>query len=104
MIKVLFICAGGISTSFLEQRTKKAFDAQGIDVRILARSVSTLDNYIDNVDIVLLAPQVAYMKDDVAEFCRKHNKKLVEIPMLIYGRMDGQAIMALILDNLEEGN
>jgi PTS system cellobiose-specific IIB component len=100
MLKVLFICAGGISTSFLEQNTQKAFTAKGIDVEIKARSATDLDNYIDDVDIVLLAPQVAYMKQDIMEMCEQHNKPLIEIPMATYGRMDGKKVRDMILEKL----
>ena len=104
MIKVLFICAGGISTSFLEQNTKKAFNAQGIDVDILARSATELDDYIDDVDIVLLAPQVSYMKDDIKAMCEAHNKPFIEIPMSVYGRMNGKKVRDMILAKLgQEG-
>ena len=103
MIKILFICAGGISTSFLEQNTRKAFQAKGIEAEIMARPASDLDNYIDQVDIVLLAPQVSYMKDDIAAICEAHQKPLVEIPMIVYGRMDGRKTSEMILAKLNQG-
>jgi PTS system cellobiose-specific IIB component len=102
MIKVLFICAGGISTSFLEQNTKKAFKDKGLDVDIRARSATELDNYIDDVDIVLLAPQVSYMKQDIIEMCEQHHKPFIEIPMSTYGRMDGKKVRDMILAKLEQ--
>jgi len=102
MIKVLFICAGGISTSFLEQNTRKAFAAKNIEVDIKARSATALDSYIDDVDIVLLAPQVAYMKDDIIAMCEQHGKPFVEIPMAVYGRMNGVKVRDMILDKLEQ--
>lgn len=98
MIKIVFVCLGGISTSFLEQKTNEAFKKAGVEAEIIARSASNLDTVIEGMDVVLLAPQVSYMKDELVDECKKHNILFAEIPFQVYGQMDGEGIMKIVLD------
>jgi PTS system cellobiose-specific IIB component len=97
MIKVLFVCAGGISTSFLEQRTKDAFAKRGIGVEIEARSATDIDDRLEGVDVVLMAPQVSYMQKELEKLCAQQAVKFGAIPMVLYGQMNGEALCDMIL-------
>jgi len=97
MIKVLFVCAGGISTSFLEQRTRQAFDKRSIPVEIQARSAGDVSDRLEGVDVVLMAPQVSFMQKELEELCAQQNVKFAPIPMALYGQMNGDAICDLVL-------
>lgn len=102
MVKIVFVCLGGFSTSFLEQKTSEVFQKAGFDAEILARSASNLDEVAVGADVVLLAPQVSYIKDDLIEECKKNNVLFAEIPSTIYGQMDGEGILKIVLDLLKQ--
>ena len=104
MVKIVFVCLGGISTSFLEQKTDKVFKNAKIEAEIFARSASNLDNVIEGMDVVLLAPQVSYIKDDLAKECEEHNVLFAEIPFTVYGQMDGEGVLKIVMDLLEKKN
>ena len=68
MKKILLVCSAGMSTSLLVNKMKEAAKAKGIEVWIDALPVAESSSAIDGVDIVLLGPQVRFMK---AQFEKK---------------------------------
>ena len=104
MLKIVFLCLGGISTSFLEENAKKAFEKAGIEAEILAKSATNLDSVVEGVDVVLLAPQVSYIKDDLIAECEKHNVLFADIPFSVYGQMDGEGVLKIVTDLLKSKN
>ncbi len=102
MIKIVFMCLGGFSTSFLEQKTSEAFQKAGIEAEIKACSAATIDNISEDVDVILLAPQISYMKDELTKECEKKGILFTDIPFEIYGQMDGEGILKIVSDLLKQ--
>ncbi len=63
---IMLVCSAGMSTSLLVTKMQKAAEAKGIDSDIFAVSASDADNNLANkdVDVLLLGPQVRFMKAD----------------------------------------
>lgn len=63
---IMLNCAAGMSTSLLVKKMQEAAKAQGKDYEIFACPASEADNKLANQEIncVLLGPQVGYMKAD----------------------------------------
>jgi len=101
MIRILIVCAGGISTSFLEQKIVEVFDKRGIDANILARSANDVYDHLDQADIVLMAPQVSYMQKELSSLCDEHHVKFAPIPLAVYGQMNGEAVCQMVMDLLK---
>ena len=97
MIKILLLCAGGISTSFLVQKMKAELEKRGKEGEVIADSEMLLDRYIDEVDVILLAPQARYSRDIVQQKCEKKNKAFGVIDMQVYGQMDGESAIDFAL-------
>ncbi len=104
MIRIVFVCLGGFSTSFLEQKADEAFKNAKIEAEILARSASNLDSVIEEMDVVLLAPQVSYIKDELEKECEEHNILFAEIPSTVYGQMDGEGVLKIVMELLDKKN
>ena len=100
MIRIILLCAGGLSTSFLVQNMLKAAKARGLQAEVKARAEHDLDGNIGNVDVVLLAPQARYGEAKVKEVCTKHGKRFAVIPGMVYGGMNGEAALDLALSLL----
>ncbi len=94
------ICNLGISTSFVKDRITAAFEKKGQELDFKAQPRSDLEQLVDSVDMVLIAPQISYLKDEVFKICEEHHKKCFVIPFSLYGNMDGEGIAALIEDAL----
>ena len=92
-MKVLLVCAGGMSTSILMKKLEKHAAAQGIDFDIAAVGVGAYREVSDDYDCILLGPQISYQKDKVAQ---GSGKPTAVIPPTDYGRANCANIFKLI--------
>ena len=93
MLRIKLFCAGGMSTSILVNKMKKAAEARGLEVDIDAYPESTLAARIDECDIVLLGPQVRYMLAKAKEICEPKGVPVDVISMQDYGLMNGEKVL-----------
>ena len=96
MKKILLVCSGGISTSFLVQRTVDAAAKQDKTIEIVARSINEVGEQINKFDCVLIAPQARLGEKRVKKICEKRDKKYFVIPHSVYGAMDGKVFLDYI--------
>ncbi|OUN88714.1 MULTISPECIES: PTS sugar transporter subunit IIB [Enorma] len=64
-MKVLLVCAAGMSTSILMKKLEKYAEEQGIEFSISATGWANAKDACGGVDCVLMGPQVAYQKANV---------------------------------------
>lgn len=101
-MRILFICGNGVSSGMIAQRTMKAGIKRGYDVEYDAYSYTSLPEVIDDFDVVMVAPQIAFNEDMIKEICDDHNKKYVLIDTVAYSILDGDKCFTQAL-NLIEG-
>jgi len=101
MIKIILLCAMGMSTSIFVEKMKKITKNNNLDIEISSASEFEIDNYIEDVDIVLLAPQVSFMEEEVRELCELNGKKMSVIPMGIYGMINEDEVLEYFLNLLK---
>lgn len=99
MKNILLVCAAGMSTSLLVNKMKAAAKEKGVEINIEALPVSECSRVIDNVDIVLLGPQVRFQKPQVDALV-KGRIPVEVIDMKLYGTMNGKAILENVLKTL----
>lgn len=92
MKKILLVCAAGMSTSILVNKMKESAVKKGIEVDINAMAASEASNVINEVDVVLLGPQVRYQLKSIKDMAKGRIPVKV-IDMLSYGKMDGEAVL-----------
>lgn len=91
MKRIMLICSAGMSTSLLVSEMQKSALNQGLDVEIWAVGASGAKKDILKADVILLGPQVRFMKN---EFIDLANGKPVDIiDIRAYGRIDGNAVL-----------
>ncbi len=94
-MKVLLVCAAGMSTSMLMKKMEAYAKDNGIDLEIAARSFSELkDPADDGYDCILIGPQISYQKDKVV--AKAQGLPVDVIPMKDYGRQNCPAIFEQI--------
>lgn len=65
-MKVLLVCASGMSTSIVMKKMRQYASAKGIEgFEVSATGVGEFRNVADKYDVILLGPQIAYKKDDI---------------------------------------
>ena len=86
---IMLNCSAGMSTSLLVTKMQAAAKEQGIDAEIFACPASEADDKMaqQEIDCVLLGPQVSYMKGDF-------DIPLDVINMQDYGMMNGANVLA----------
>lgn len=67
MVNILLCCNEGMSTSFMVKKMQKVADENELKVHIWAVSEPKVDTESKEADIVLLGPQIAFMRDAIAE-------------------------------------
>lgn len=92
---ILLACAGGFSTSMLVQRMKKVAKEKNIDVVIEATAESNIDVVIDNVDVILLGPQMAHAEQDLKS---TYAIPVATINSIDYGMMNGEKVLNTALE------
>lgn len=90
-MKVLLVCAAGMSTSLLTQ--KMIANGEPGDV-VEALPVSELADNVDRFDVVLLGPQIKFRLKEVEGIAKPKGKPVGVVDMRVYGMMDGKTAMA----------
>jgi PTS system cellobiose-specific IIB component len=97
MITIRLFCAAGMSTSLLVSKMKEAAKIKGIEVDIEAFPESQMDKHLENVDVALLGPQVAYTISKAKKVCEPKGVPVDVIPMVDYGMMNGGKVLEFAL-------
>jgi len=66
-MKILLVCAGGMSTGILMKKMKEYWKQQGQELQIQAVGLAEYQDVCENYEIVLLGPQISYRLDEVKE-------------------------------------
>lgn len=92
---IMLVCSAGMSTSLLVTKMQKAAEDRGMDADIFAVSASDADNSIEskNVDVLLLGPQVRFMKSQFEKKLEPKGIPLDVINMSDYGMMNGEKVL-----------
>ncbi|MBM6628938.1 PTS sugar transporter subunit IIB [Mammaliicoccus vitulinus] len=92
MKKILLVCSAGMSTSMLVKKMQETADKEGKDYEIVALALSEAESKIDDVNVILLGPQVRFQKAQVEKVA--NGKVPVDvIDMQQYGMMDGESVL-----------
>jgi PTS system cellobiose-specific IIB component len=92
-LNVLLVCGGGTSTGFLAANIRKAAARQGIDMEVTARSETEVEEYIDEVNCILVGPHLSYLFDDLKEQHKDRNIKMAIAEKSYYATLDGDAAL-----------
>lgn len=98
MIRILLICAAGMSTSMLVTKMQKSAAAQNIEADIKAVGEAQLSQYVDKVDVVLLGPQVRFLHGKVKSTLEPKGIPSDVINNMDYGTMNGEKVLKTALD------
>jgi len=101
MKKILLVCAAGMSTSLLVNRMKDAAKEKGMEIEIFALPVTECSSVIEEVDVVLLGPQVRFQKAQVDALV-KGRIPVEVIDMRAYGMMNGEVVLENALELIGE--
>ena len=93
MRTITLICAGGFSSSMLLSEMKKSADKKGLDIKFNAISESKFEQYKDETDNLLLAPQIRYLEEQILSKYNMDKIKIMIIDSIDYGLMNGEKVL-----------
>lgn len=94
---VLLVCGSGASSGFMAANVRKAAKARGIDISVNARSEATVEDYVDEIDCLMIGPHRASLKGDMEEICDGYDVKVAVISPEAYANLDGNKCLDEIL-------
>ena len=99
-LRVLLCCGAGMSSGFLAQKTQQAANAKGVAMRVKAVSQSVVDDYLDEMDILLLGPHFGSHLGEFEDLAAPYHGHVAVIPQAIYGSLDGAGMVDFVLSEL----
>ena len=103
-IKVVLVCAAGMSSSLLEEKIRKAAEAAGREMELKAVDSSRMglwDYEQETMDIILVAPQVRFTKRNIIKRAEPYGIIVQDIDTVAYGMVDGEKIFAQVIEALQ---
>ena len=101
--KVLLVCGAGASSGFMAAAARKATKKLNINIEFKAKSESEIGEHLNSIDLLLVAPHLKYMIDDVKGACEEAGVKYGIIPQKVYGSLDGQGLVKVAKEFLDGG-
>lgn len=95
-MKILLVCSAGMSTTLVIRKMENALSPKEKDWEITARPVEQFKDIYKNYDVILLAPQIRYKKDELMELSKKENIPLSIINTIDYGLAKGDKILDIV--------
>lgn len=104
-IRILLVCSAGMSTSLLMEKMQHSAQDRGINAEVMAMSSTEADKFLkkEHVDVLLLGPQVRYMKKKYEKALAKMDIPLDVIDMKDYGKMNGEKVLDTALQLVNAG-
>lgn len=99
MINVLLICSQGASTAIMCDRIREAAKENNVEMDVNAVAMAVSNDYLSNADVILLGPQVRYLKSKV--IAAAGEKPVDTIDMTTYGMMDGKKVYEQIMEMIK---
>ena len=104
-IKVVLVCAAGMSSSLLEEKIRQAAAAAGREMELKAVDATRMSlwNYQqDTMDVILIAPQVRFNKRSIIQQSEPFGVIVQDIDTVAYGMVDGETIFSQVLEALKD--
>mgnify|MGYP002572139443 FL=1 len=101
MIHIGMFCFTGMSTSVLVSRMNEYAAKKGIACSIEAYPETEVANKAKDLDIVLIGPQIKYMRKRIEQICSPLNVKVMVVSNVDFGRMDAAHVLDEALKLIE---
>jgi len=100
-LNVLLVCGSGASSGFMAANMRKAAAKRGLDIEIKARSESEIENYIDDIDALMVGPHLSYILDEVEQYTHDTDVKVLLMKPEYYSKLDGEKALEHLLQEVD---
>ena len=96
-LNVLLVCGSGASSGFMAANMRKAAKERGIEISVTARSEAEIENYIDEIDALMIGPHLAYLLDEIDDIINGTEVKPILMKAEYYATLDGSKALDHLL-------
>ena len=100
-IKVLLVCGSGASSGILAMNMRKAIKDRSLNIDVVARGESEIENYIDDINALMVGPHLAYILDDINQYTDGYDVKVILMKKEYYSTLDGNSAVNHLLEELQ---
>ncbi|WP_298130868.1 PTS sugar transporter subunit IIB [Micropruina sp.] len=101
-IRVLLVCGSGASSGFMAANIRKAAAARGLNLSVTARSESEIENYVDEIDVLMVGPHLAYIVDEVDDYVGDRPIAVILMSPDYYSTLDGDLAVDHLISTLTD--
>ncbi|MCM3699637.1 PTS sugar transporter subunit IIB [Paenibacillus macerans] len=101
MLNVLLVCGSGASSGFMAANIRKAAKKRNLNMDIKARGEAEIENYIDDIDALLVGPHLAYIVEEIEDLAKDADVKVLLMKPSYYSTLDGEAALDDLLSELK---
>ena len=80
---------------------RRAPVARGVEMDFKARSESEIENYVDEIDALMVGPHLAYILDEVEEYIGDNDVKVILMKPEYYSTLDGDKALDHLIAEME---
>lgn len=96
-LNVLLVCGSGASSGFMASNIRKAAAKRSLEIDIKARGEAEIENYIDQIDALMVGPHLAYILDEIEEYIGDADVRVILMKPSYYSTLDGDAALEDLL-------
>ncbi|MDR0924616.1 MAG: PTS sugar transporter subunit IIB [Hungatella sp.] len=100
MLNVLLVCGSGASSGFMAANIRKAVAARKMEINVKARGESEIENYIDEIDALMVGPHLAYILDEIEEYTGGKDVKVILMKPEYYSTLNGEMALDHLLGEM----
>lgn len=97
MTTIMLVCSAGMSTSLLVTKMEAAAKVKGQEIKIFAVSEAEANRHFEEIDVLLLGPQVRFLKKKIEKALEGKNIPVEVIDSIDYGTMNGDSVLTKAL-------
>ena len=101
-IRVLLVCGSGASSGFMATNIRKAALARNLTMDIKARSESEIENYIEDIDVLMVGPHLSYIFDEIDEYIGDSKVKALLMRKDYYSTLNGDKALDHLLEEMKK--
>ncbi len=101
MKNILIVCSAGASSGFLAKTIRQEVARRNLPLSFKARSYSEAEEYMEEIDLLLVGPHLSYMMNDFIELGKEYGIPSEMISKEAYGSMDADAIIDTVVNHFK---
>ncbi|WP_440896628.1 PTS sugar transporter subunit IIB [Amphibacillus sp. Q70] len=92
-LNVLLVCGSGASSGFMASNVRKAATGRNLEISIKARGEAEIENYMDEIDALMIGPHLAYILDEIEDYLQDRPVKVLLMKPEYYSTLNGEAAL-----------